>query len=131
MEWLVDRGHKVSLLTWVEGSAEDEVIDGVNIIKICRQDSGLPGIRFFYPRWTGLISAMKRANADVYYQNCGEYITGQVAMWCKANNKKFIYSLANDADPTFPIMYTLREAGYIRLCCSSVLLILLTNVSHY
>lgn len=110
-KWLVAKGHKVSLLTWVEGSSEDEVIDGINVIKICPIDSGLPGIRFFHPRWTGLISAMKRADADVYYQNCGEYITGQVAMWCKANNKQFLYSLANDADadPSFPIMHTLRE----------------------
>jgi glycosyltransferase involved in cell wall biosynthesis len=110
-KWLVAKGHKVSLLTWTEGSNEDEVIDGINVIKICPIDSGLPGIRFFHPRWTGLISAMKRADADVYYQNCGEYITGQVAMWCKRNNKKFLYSLANDADadPSFPIMHTMRE----------------------
>ncbi|MFT6925928.1 MAG: glycosyltransferase involved in cell wall biosynthesis [Psychromonas sp.] len=110
-KWLQAKGHKVSLLTWTEGNEHDEMIDGVHVIKICRQDSGLPGVRFFYPRWTGLISAMKRANADVYYQNCGEYITGQVALWCKANNKKFVYSLANDADadPSFPIMHTLRE----------------------
>lgn len=110
-KWLVAKGHKVSLLTWAEGFYEDEVIDGIHVIKICRQDSGLPGIRFFHPRWTGLISAMKRADADVYYQNCGEYITGQVAMWCKINNKKFLYSLANDADAEvgFPIMHTIRE----------------------
>ncbi|QUM81033.1 glycosyltransferase family 4 protein [Moritella sp. 5] len=110
-KWLVKKGHKVSLLTWIEGGGDDEIIDGVHVIKTCRQDAGLPGIRFFHPRWTSLISAMKRAGADVYYQNCGEYITGQVAMWCKANNKKFLYSLASDmdADPSLPIMKTLRE----------------------
>ncbi|MEJ6077205.1 glycosyltransferase family 4 protein [Vibrio sp. 1-Bac 57] len=110
-KWLVARGHKVSLLTWSEGSEQDEVIDGIHVIKICPIDDGLPGIRFFHPRWTGLISAMKRADADVYYQNCGEYITGQVAMWCKRNNKKFLYSLANDsdADVKMPVMKTYRE----------------------
>ena len=110
-KWLVKQGHSVSLLTWTEGSAEDEIVDGVHVIKICRKDSGLPGIRFFHPRWTGLISAMKRADADVYYQNCGEYVTGQVAMWCKMNNKKFVYSLANDSDaePSLAVMHTLRE----------------------
>lgn len=110
-KWLANKGHIVSILTWSEGGIADEIIDGIHIIKICSQDSGLPGVRFFHPRWTGLISAMKRADADVYYQNCGEYVTGQVAMWCKSNNKKFIYSLASDADadPRFPIMHTLRE----------------------
>lgn len=110
-EWFSSQGHKVSLLTWSEGSAEDEIINGVQIIKICKQDAGLPGVRFFTPRWTGLIKAMIRANADVYYQNCGEYITGQVAMWCKANNKSFLYSLASDADAdvSLPIMKKWRE----------------------
>lgn len=108
---LVEKGHNVALLTWTEGGVDDEVVDGIRVIKICPQDSGLPGVRFFHPRWSGLIRAMRRADADVYYQNCGEYVTGQVAMWCKANNRQFIYSLANDADadPSFPIMHTLRE----------------------
>ncbi|WP_022939983.1 glycosyltransferase family 4 protein [Psychromonas hadalis] len=110
-KWLAEKGHKVSLLTWADGNSEDEVIDGINVIKICRKDAGIPGVRFFYPRWSGLISAMKRANADVYYQNCGEYITGQIAMWCKLNNKQFLYSLASDADadPALPVMTKLRE----------------------
>ncbi|WP_028862316.1 glycosyltransferase family 4 protein [Psychromonas aquimarina] len=110
-KWLAAKGHKVSLLTWSEGREEDEVIAGINVIKICRQDSGLPGIRFFHPRWTGLNAAMKRADAELYYQNCGEYVTGQVALWCKLNNKKFLYSLASDADadPDFPVMHTFRE----------------------
>ncbi|WP_019613746.1 glycosyltransferase family 4 protein [Psychromonas ossibalaenae] len=110
-KWLAAKGHKVSLLTWAEGQDKDEVIAGINVIKICRQDSGVAGIRFFHPRWSGLNAAMKRADADLYYQNCGEYVTGQVALWCKFNKKKFIYSLASDADadPSFPVMHTLRE----------------------
>ncbi len=110
-KWLAEKGHKVSLLTWAEGQEKDEIIAGIDVIKICRQDSGLPGMRFFHPRWSGLNAAMKRADADLYYQNCGEYVTGQVALWCKLNNKKFLYSLASDADadPSFPVMHTFRE----------------------
>lgn len=110
-KWLVSKGHKVSLLTWADGNSEDEIIDGISVIKICRKDAGIPGMRFFHPRWTGLIGAMKRADADVYYQNCGEYITGQIAMWCKLNDKQFLYSLASDADadPALPVMTKLRE----------------------
>lgn len=110
-EWFKSQGHTVSLLTWGGANNQDEIVNGIKVIKICRQDAGLPGIRFFTPRWTGLISAMKRANADVYYQNCGEYVTGQVAMWCKANNKKFLYSLASDADAdvSLPVMKKWRE----------------------
>jgi len=50
--WLAGQGHMVSMVTWDEGQADDSLIEGVRLIKLCRQDEGLPGIRFFHPRWT-------------------------------------------------------------------------------
>ncbi len=110
--WLARRGHKVAVLTWDEGQDTDRVVDGIRILKMCRLDKGVPGIRFFYPRWSSLISAMRRADADIYYHNCGEYVTGQVAMWCRLNRKRFIYSVASDpdCDPKLPKMNALYEA---------------------
>ncbi|MCX5671270.1 MAG: glycosyltransferase family 4 protein [Planctomycetota bacterium] len=109
--WLAARGQRVSMLTWDEGQPDGEEIDGVRVHVICRREAGLPGLRFFWPRWTGLVSAMRRADADVYYQNCGEYVTGQVALWCRRNRRKFVYSVANDpdCDVRLPEMRTLRE----------------------
>jgi glycosyltransferase involved in cell wall biosynthesis len=109
--WLADRGYRVSLLTWDEGQDEMVDMDGVRVLAICPQSKGLHGLRFFHPRWTGLVRAMRRADADVYYQNCGEYVTGQVAAWCRANGRKFVYSVANnpDVDPKLPEMKTFRE----------------------
>lgn len=109
--WLAARGHKVSLLTWDEGQPDETVIDGVRVIKMCRENAGLPGLRFFTPRWTSLIKAMKSADADVYYQNCAEYITGQVALWCRIRRRGFVYSVASDpdCDQKLPAMNTLRE----------------------
>jgi len=40
-KWLVAKGHKVSLLTWTEGPREDEIIDGIHVIKICSIDAVL------------------------------------------------------------------------------------------
>lgn len=65
-KWLAERGHKVSFLTWDEGGLDEEVIDGVRVIKICKKDAGVPGLRFFYPKWSGLNAALAKANADVY-----------------------------------------------------------------
>lgn len=96
--WLAMRGHHVSLLTWNEGGPDKETIEGVRIIKMCRGDEGLKGVRFFHPRWTSLIRAMKKADAELYYHNCAEYITGQVALWCRLHGRRFIYSVASDAD---------------------------------
>ncbi len=109
--WFAGRGYRVSLLSWDEGQEDGIVVDGVRVYKICREESGLGGIRFFHPRWTGLVRAMKKANADVYYQNCGEYVTGQVAWWCIRNGRRFVYSVASDpdCDLRLPEMKTIRE----------------------
>lgn len=96
--WLRNRGHRVSVITWDEGQPDEVDIDGIRVFKVCRQDAGLPGLRFLHPRWTSLTSALRRANADVYYHNCGECVTGQVALWCCWQGRKFIFSSASDAD---------------------------------
>jgi glycosyltransferase involved in cell wall biosynthesis len=110
-KWFAARGHQVSLITWDEGQPQDYFMEGVRIIKMCRQSAGVPGIRFFHPRWTSLNKALTKANAEIYYQNCGEYITGQVALWCLRKKRLFVYSTANDTDcdPALPEMRTVRE----------------------
>jgi glycosyltransferase involved in cell wall biosynthesis len=96
--WFADRGHAVSMLTWDEGQAEEVLIDGVRVIRMCRRDAGIRGLRFVHPRWTSLIEGMRRADARVYYQNTAEYVTGQAAYWCRRNGRGFIFSVANDWD---------------------------------
>jgi glycosyltransferase involved in cell wall biosynthesis len=115
--WLAGRGHRVSLVTWDEGQPTDCVVDGVRVLKLCRQSDGIPGLRFFYPRWTSLHAALHAAQADVYYQNCGEYVTGQVALWCRRNGRAFVYSVAaiTDCDPQLPLMPTFRERFLYKL----------------
>jgi glycosyltransferase involved in cell wall biosynthesis len=110
-KWLATQGHHVSLVTWDEGQPEDTCVEGVRLIKLCRQNDGLRGIRFFHPRWTSLIRALHTANADIYYQNCAEYVTGQVALWCRLHKRKFVYSVASDPDcaPDLPEIKAIRE----------------------
>ena len=105
------------MLTWDEGDdSSDEVFDGVEVIKICRRRAGLPGFRFFHPKWTGLIRAMGQAGADVYYHNCGECVTGQIALWCRGNGKGFVFSSANDTDcdPDLPELRSVRDRWLYR-----------------
>ncbi len=105
------RGYPVSLVTWDEGQEDGITIDGVQIFKMCRWKAGIPGMRFFWPRWGSLISALKRADADLYYHNCGEYVTGQIALWCRKHHRQFVYSVASDpdCDPKLPVMRKFRE----------------------
>jgi glycosyltransferase involved in cell wall biosynthesis len=111
--WLAARGHQVTLITWDEGQPDHTVIDRVRVVKLCRQDAGLPGVRFFVPRWSSLERALAAADADVYYHNCAEYVTGQVAWWCRRHRRAFVYSVASDMDvvPELPEL----TKGYERL----------------
>lgn len=115
--WFAGRGHRVSLITWDQGQPADTIIDDIRIIKLCKRNEGIPGLRFFHPRWTSLNQALHCSNADIYYQNCGEYVTGQVALWCQYRGKKFIYSAAADVDcdARLPLMKKLRERILYRL----------------
>jgi glycosyltransferase involved in cell wall biosynthesis len=115
--WLASRGHKVSVIVWDEGQGHVVDYDGIRAISVCRRDAGLPGLRFFYPRWTSLNKALREADADVYYHNCAEYVTGQVALWAKQNARRFIYSVASDPDcrPELPTLRSARERVLYRL----------------
>ena len=110
-KWFAARGYPASILTWDEGQPDDVEIEGVRVLKMCRKEAGVKGLRFFWPKWTSLVGAMERADAHVYYQNCGEYVTGQVALWCRRHGRKFVYSVANDTDcdSRLPEMRKLRE----------------------
>jgi glycosyltransferase involved in cell wall biosynthesis len=109
--WLAERGYPVSVVVWNEGQPGEGLVGSVRVISMCRRDAGLPVLRFFHPRWTSLNAALRRADADVYYQNCAEYVTGQVALWCRRHGRRFVYSVASDpdCDPQLPKMKTYRE----------------------
>lgn len=95
--WLAQRGHDVSMITVTEGPPHDEIFDGVRVIKTCREDVGFRGLRFF-AKWISLNRALRQANADVYYHNCGDCFTGQVAIWCKLHKRAFVFSAASEPD---------------------------------
>ena len=50
-------------------------VDGIRLIGICPPDAGLPVVRFVHPRVSGLVRAMREADAEVYYHNCAEAFT--------------------------------------------------------
>ena len=110
-KWLAARDYRVSMITWDEGQEDGQEIDGVQVLKVCTRDAGIPGLRFFWPRWTSLAGAMRRADADIYYYNCGDLGLGQVVAWCRINKRKSVYSVASDPDCNreLPELQPLRE----------------------
>lgn len=91
-------GYRVSMVTADYGQADGASWHGVTVHKAYALDAGLPVLRFVHPRWSGMWSALKRADADVYYVSCASPIVGQVAMFCRRHARKFIFRVASDVD---------------------------------
>lgn len=96
--WLARSDFRVSFVTLDYGQPDGTQVDGMKIFKAYAPETGLPGVRFVHPRWSGLWAALGRADADVYYQRGAELETGQVAMWCRLHRRKFIFAAACDTD---------------------------------
>jgi glycosyltransferase involved in cell wall biosynthesis len=95
---LVRLGHDVRLVVADFGQRDGAVYEGVTTLKAFKESAGLPGLRFIYPRWTGLWSAIARADADVYYYSCAGMILGMLAMFCAQRNRRLVFRVARDDD---------------------------------
>lgn len=95
---LARRGHDVSMVVTDLGQADGARYGGIQTFKAYRPDAGVPVLRFLHPRWTGLWSALMRADADVYYTSCAGMEVGLLAMFCRHFGKRFVFRSASDAD---------------------------------
>jgi glycosyltransferase involved in cell wall biosynthesis len=92
------RGYDVSMVVADHGQPDGASWERVRTYKAFSKKAGLPILRFVHPRWTGLWSALKRADADVYYASCAGALPGQVAMFCARRGKRFVFRVASDSD---------------------------------
>jgi len=108
---LAKRGYRVSFITLDHGQDHEMEIDGMRIIKAYDPDVGIRILRFLHPRLTSLWRAMRRADADIYYQRTWDSVTGIVAAFCRRRHKKFVFAVAHDYDClTDPPDYRARHA---------------------
>jgi hypothetical protein len=91
-------GHQVSFVTRDHGQPDGEVIQGCRVYKAYKPDAGLPGLRFFFPRWTGIWRALRRANADVYYTRAAGFVPGMLALMRYFHPIRYVYAAAHDFD---------------------------------
>jgi glycosyltransferase involved in cell wall biosynthesis len=110
------RGHASSMVTLDVGQEDALVHDGVVAFRSYREGSGIPGVRFFWPRITSVWAAMRRADASVYYQRTSDSLTGVVAAFCKRRGRLFLFSVGEDSDclPSLPNCRTARERALYR-----------------
>jgi len=95
---LARRGYDVSMVVADHGQADGAAWDGVRAWKAYRRDAGIPVFRFLHPRWTGVWSALARADADLYYTSCAGMQAGLVALFCRRHGRRFVFRTASDPD---------------------------------
>lgn len=122
---LVKRGYGISFVTLDHGQDDEMEIDGIRILKAYNKNVGIPVLRFPHPRVTSLWRAMRKADADIYYQRIRDSLTGIVAAFCRWHQRKFVFAVAGDYDcvpdpPGFPARhvhvlyyYGLRRADLV------------------
>jgi len=97
---LAARGHEVSMVvTDYDAAARSRPrTTSIPLHNAFATRAGVPGLRFFAPRWIGLHRAMAEADADAYFQMCAGPLTGQVAFFCGRRNRGFVFATASDTD---------------------------------
>jgi len=95
---LARRGYRVSMICLDYGQPEGAQVDGVRVYKMHKPDEGIPVLRFLHPRLTSLWRALKRVDADIYYQRTAAPHTGFIAAFCALHRRRSIYAGASDDD---------------------------------
>jgi glycosyltransferase involved in cell wall biosynthesis len=95
---LVKRGFDVSMVVADLGQEDGASWDGITTWRTFKPDAGFPVVRYIHPRWTGIWSALKRADADIYYVSGVGMMLGVVAMFARRYGRKYVYRLASTSD---------------------------------
>jgi glycosyltransferase involved in cell wall biosynthesis len=92
------QGADVSVVCLDYGQPDGIRVDGVAVFKSYRREAGIPVLRFISPRLTGLWSALRRADADVYYTSCAGMQVGVVAAFARLHGRASCFRVAHDSD---------------------------------
>jgi len=87
---LLKHNFEITFITYGDGGAPVEYIDGIKIIKTYREDSSLNHILKAFAIW----KAMKKANTPIYYHHGGA--AGIVSLFCKVMKRKLVWHIAHD-----------------------------------
>jgi len=113
---LAAREHEVWMVSADFGQPEGVALGGVRVARAYRPYAGLPGTRFFVPRWSGVARALGRVDPDLLYQRTAGALTGQVALWARARGRRFVFACAHDFDtlPVSPFLTNPRDRWFYR-----------------
>jgi glycosyltransferase involved in cell wall biosynthesis len=95
---LMRHGHAVSMVTADRGQEDASIREGISVYKAYRPTAGVPVLRFVHPRWSGLWSALARADAELYYTSCAGMHVGLLSLFCARHARRLVFRCASDTD---------------------------------
>jgi hypothetical protein len=94
-----DPEFDVSMIVEAPDTGVDSTVAGVRMIGVPRTPPWAAGLRNRLPvPAPSYLRAMHRAGADIYLQRGGAVLTGDVALYCTANRRRFVFMAAHDWD---------------------------------
>jgi len=113
---LVGRGFNVAMIVFDEGQPDGRVWEGITTYAAYGPHAGIAGFRLVHPRLTGLWSAMKRADADIYYLSCASMHLGVATLFARRYGRKVVFRVASnmDCDPQLPDVGDWRHKALFR-----------------
>ncbi len=113
---LLRYGFDISMIVYDEGQPDGCAWDGITTYAAYGARAGIPGLRFLHPRWTGLWSALKRADADIYYVSCASMQLGEATLFARRHERKVVFRVASDmdCDPQLPDLGDWRHKALFR-----------------
>jgi glycosyltransferase involved in cell wall biosynthesis len=114
---LAKRGFDVTVATADYGQAPIVRRQDVTLFRVFREDAGVPGVRFFYPRLWKTMSTLRDVAADVYLASGASLLAGWAYDAARLRRSRFVFFAASDKDAlrSLPALNRRRERWwYIR-----------------
>lgn len=113
---LAAEGMDVTVVTCDFGQEDGLVVDGMRLVKCWPPNAGLPVARFFHPRLTRGIAALRRADADVYIVQGAALWAGIVCDVAHALGRRFLWLVGHDHDvmASLPDVHGWRDRTWVR-----------------
>lgn len=113
---LASMGFEVLAVTCDFGQPDGLEVDGMRLLKCYPAQGGIPVLRFFHPRLTRGIAALRRADADVYITQGASLWSGIVRDTARAMGRRFLWLVGHDQDliASLPELRRWRDRTWVR-----------------